>query len=361
MLVVQHNKVDRTIVKRALLALRKVTPNVIGAVLNAVDVKTQGLLRLRLLRLAPRREGPAEPRRRAARAAERRESRTGRDRCLARLIGRAWAGAPSPSRSSSRRQRRRPGPSASGRGHGRARARPLSLVERKVELEKKGARWQAAAEGGPLQVGEAIRTGPDAVARLELPWMALTLSPGSTLRFPDAFLLSATLDGGRAARRRARPRSAEARDGRGRGARPGPRGRAPAGPLDARDLPRRPLLGRGDGQGRRAHARTRQRRDGRQARPARPATCSPRRGRACGRRRTRSSWRRRSRSSCAGRAARAELPARAVAGRVRRGPHAARRPRPAVPRSRCPGRAPSAGASRRATRAGSKACPRPTA
>jgi hypothetical protein len=74
----------------------------------------------------------------------------------------------------------------------------LSLVERKVELEKKGARWQAAAEGAPLAIGEAIRTGPDAVARLELPWMSLTLSPGSTLRFPDAFLLSATLDGGRA-------------------------------------------------------------------------------------------------------------------------------------------------------------------
>jgi hypothetical protein len=74
----------------------------------------------------------------------------------------------------------------------------LSLVERKVELEKKGARWQAAVEGGPLQIGEALRTGPDAVARLELPWMALTLSPGSSLRFPDAFLLSATLDSGRA-------------------------------------------------------------------------------------------------------------------------------------------------------------------
>jgi Mrp family chromosome partitioning ATPase len=40
--VVQQNKVDRTLVKRALLALRKVTPNVIGAVLNAVDVKTKG-------------------------------------------------------------------------------------------------------------------------------------------------------------------------------------------------------------------------------------------------------------------------------------------------------------------------------
>jgi hypothetical protein len=74
----------------------------------------------------------------------------------------------------------------------------LSLVERKVELEKKGAKWQAAAEGEPLAIGEAIRTGPDAVARLELPWMSLTLSPGSTLRLPDAFLLSATLDGGRA-------------------------------------------------------------------------------------------------------------------------------------------------------------------
>lgn len=74
----------------------------------------------------------------------------------------------------------------------------VSLVERKVELEKKGAKWQAAVEGGPLSIGEALRTGPDAVARLELPWMALTLSPGSSLRFPDAFLLSATLDSGRA-------------------------------------------------------------------------------------------------------------------------------------------------------------------
>jgi hypothetical protein len=74
----------------------------------------------------------------------------------------------------------------------------LSLVERKVELAKSGATWQAAVEGGPLQIGEALRTGPDAVARLELPWMALTLGPGSTLRFPDAFLLSASLEAGRA-------------------------------------------------------------------------------------------------------------------------------------------------------------------
>jgi capsular exopolysaccharide synthesis family protein len=41
-LVVQQNKVDRAMVKRALGALRKVTPSVVGAVLNAVDVKTKG-------------------------------------------------------------------------------------------------------------------------------------------------------------------------------------------------------------------------------------------------------------------------------------------------------------------------------
>ena len=74
----------------------------------------------------------------------------------------------------------------------------LSLVERGVELSKKGATWQSAVEGGPLRIGEALRTGADAVARLELPWMALTLGPGSNLRFPDAFLLAASLESGRA-------------------------------------------------------------------------------------------------------------------------------------------------------------------
>jgi len=74
----------------------------------------------------------------------------------------------------------------------------LALAERKVEIARKGAAFQAAVEGGPVRVGEALRTGPDAVARLELPWMALTLAPGSTLRFPDAFLLAASLEDGRA-------------------------------------------------------------------------------------------------------------------------------------------------------------------
>jgi hypothetical protein len=73
----------------------------------------------------------------------------------------------------------------------------LTLVERQVE-QAAGASWQRAAEGGSLHIGERLRTGPDSLARLELPWMAFTLSPGSAVRFPDEFLLSAVLESGRA-------------------------------------------------------------------------------------------------------------------------------------------------------------------
>lgn len=41
-LVIQHDKVNKKVVKRSLLALRKATDSVLGAVLNAVDVKTRG-------------------------------------------------------------------------------------------------------------------------------------------------------------------------------------------------------------------------------------------------------------------------------------------------------------------------------
>jgi len=40
-LVVQHNKVDKRLVKRSVAALRKVTPNLLGAVLNVVDVRAR--------------------------------------------------------------------------------------------------------------------------------------------------------------------------------------------------------------------------------------------------------------------------------------------------------------------------------
>ena len=40
--VVEHNNVDKKVIKRSVGALRKVTPNLLGAVLNAVDIKAKG-------------------------------------------------------------------------------------------------------------------------------------------------------------------------------------------------------------------------------------------------------------------------------------------------------------------------------
>ena len=40
--VVQHDKIDKRVIKRNVTALRRVTPNVLGVVLNAVDMKAKG-------------------------------------------------------------------------------------------------------------------------------------------------------------------------------------------------------------------------------------------------------------------------------------------------------------------------------
>ena len=55
-LVVQHDKVDKKLVKRSVAALRKVTPNLLGAVLNVVDVRGRGYQYY----YYPHREGLAE-------------------------------------------------------------------------------------------------------------------------------------------------------------------------------------------------------------------------------------------------------------------------------------------------------------
>ncbi|MBK5255725.1 MAG: hypothetical protein JJE39_06805, partial [Vicinamibacteria bacterium] len=40
--VVEHNKVDKRAIKRNIQALQKVTPNLLGVVINALDSKTRG-------------------------------------------------------------------------------------------------------------------------------------------------------------------------------------------------------------------------------------------------------------------------------------------------------------------------------
>jgi capsular exopolysaccharide synthesis family protein len=56
-LVIQHDKVDKKLVKRSVTALRKVTPNLLGAILNAVDVRGRGYQYY----YYPQREGRHEP------------------------------------------------------------------------------------------------------------------------------------------------------------------------------------------------------------------------------------------------------------------------------------------------------------
>jgi len=73
----------------------------------------------------------------------------------------------------------------------------LALIEQPVEQKEGERSWQKAIEGEALRIGEDLRTGPTGLARLELPWMVLTVSPSSTVRFPDDFLLSAILESGR--------------------------------------------------------------------------------------------------------------------------------------------------------------------
>ena len=73
----------------------------------------------------------------------------------------------------------------------------LTYVEN--EVEARGASdWKSAIEGGGFDIGEQLRTGSDGVARLELPWMALSVSPDSVVRLPDEFFLSVVLEKGRA-------------------------------------------------------------------------------------------------------------------------------------------------------------------
>jgi len=73
----------------------------------------------------------------------------------------------------------------------------LAYVERKVEQWQGAAAPKSAAESGALRFGDTLRTAPDAMARLEFPWMSLTLSPSSVLSFPDDWVLKARLEEGR--------------------------------------------------------------------------------------------------------------------------------------------------------------------
>ncbi len=58
--------------------------------------------------------------------------------------------------------------------------------------------WRKVAAGDKLRTGDTLRTSEGAVARIEFPWMKLTLAPGSMVSIPASTVLSTVLDQGRA-------------------------------------------------------------------------------------------------------------------------------------------------------------------
>jgi hypothetical protein len=60
-------------------------------------------------------------------------------------------------------------------------------------------KWRRVASGDKLRTGDTVRTGEDAVARVELPWMAVTLGPSTMFTVPQTSgVLSTVLEQGRA-------------------------------------------------------------------------------------------------------------------------------------------------------------------
>ena len=69
-------------------------------------------------------------------------------------------------------------------------------VER-AELPNKST-WRRLGAGDKLRTGDTFRTAGDATARLEFPWMQVTLGPGTMLTIPASTVLSTVLEQGRA-------------------------------------------------------------------------------------------------------------------------------------------------------------------
>lgn len=58
--------------------------------------------------------------------------------------------------------------------------------------------WHRVAAGDKLRTGDTLRTGEGAIARVELPWMAVTLGPSTMFTVPATTVLSTVLEQGRA-------------------------------------------------------------------------------------------------------------------------------------------------------------------
>jgi hypothetical protein len=103
------------------------------------------------------------------------------------VVAQAKASAPAP----------KPTPRARGAGIGIGTLAWLDQGIERAELPAK-ASWQRLREGDALRTGDSFRTVPDATARLEFPWMVVTLGGSTMLTIPASTVLSTVLEQGRA-------------------------------------------------------------------------------------------------------------------------------------------------------------------
>ncbi len=204
-LVIQHNNVDKKLVKRSVAALRKATPGLLGAVLNVVDVRARSYQYY----YYPQKDAPTPAGSKPA-GRGRREGREapGPDGGLSGMLGRATrfltavlalalaagahASAQAPAPAAPPAPPRPPGAGIAIGDLGWA-ARD---VER-AELPQKSS-WRRLTVGDKLRTGDTFRTSEDATARLDFPWMAVTLGSSTMLTIPSSTVLSTVLEQGRA-------------------------------------------------------------------------------------------------------------------------------------------------------------------
>jgi hypothetical protein len=105
------------------------------------------------------------------------------------------ATAPAPAQAPAPTPKPTPRPKGSGIGIG-----TLAWLDREIERAElpQKASWQHLREGSPLRTGDSFRTAQDATARLEFPWMVVTLGGGAMLTIPASSVLSTVLEQGRA-------------------------------------------------------------------------------------------------------------------------------------------------------------------
>ncbi len=203
LLVVQFNHVDKRLVKRSLAALRKASENVLGVVMNAVDMKSERYGGYYYY-YASRAEGakrqydsePTPPRSVGSRPRPQMSALLTLTAALLILAPVSPLLAADPPKV----QVSEPGSPKAKSGARRSAGLSvgsLAFASGLVERSTDGRKWSRLKAGDTIRTGDRIRTGADGLARLRLPWMTVTTAPSSVVSFPAEVVLATELESGR--------------------------------------------------------------------------------------------------------------------------------------------------------------------